>query len=198
MIGLSIEILDLIWFIFLVYWTIAILYEKLTKKRKSMKKRVSLPILLVNRLLIYAALFLIFITPYYRQDFPFVLRIFPNSFIITSIGIVLTFIGIFFAIWARFTLGGNWSGDATFKKEQNLIKNGPYNMVRHPIYTGLTVAVIGSAITENALIVSISIFFILIFSFFRIKDEEKQLMEEFGKDYENYTKKVKTFVPKIL
>lgn len=195
MISVSFDILALIWFLFLLYWTGAFLYEFLTKKSKNIKKRESLPVLLLNRLFIYIAVIILFITPYYEQNFPFDLKIFPNSQIITIIGLVITLIGILFAIWARFTLGNNWSGDADLKNKQILIKSGPYNIVRHPIYTGLTLAVIGSVITENAIIGISAILSILFFSYLRISIEEKLMKVEFGKEYEEYSKTVKRFIP---
>ena len=111
---------------------------------------------------------------------------------------MLAFLGILFAFWARIILGTNWSGDASLKKDQILIKNGPYNIVRHPIYSGLTFAVIGSTITENALIGLIAVLLILLFSYFRIKTEERQMKEVFGKEYEVYSKRVKAFIPWLL
>jgi protein-S-isoprenylcysteine O-methyltransferase Ste14 len=105
---------------------------------------------------------------------------------------------ILFAIWARLTLGGNWSADAVLKKGQTLVKNGPYGIVRHPVYTGITIGIVGSAIAEDTVTGLIAIFFVLLFSYFRIKDEEKLMKERFGRDYEDYARKVKAFVPCIL
>jgi protein-S-isoprenylcysteine O-methyltransferase Ste14 len=70
--------------------------------------------------------------------------------------------------------------------------------VRHPIYTGITIGIVGSAIAENTVTGLIAIFFVLLFSYFRIKDEEKLMKEKFGSDYADYAKKVKAFVPWIL
>ena len=57
-------------------------------------------------------------------------------------------------MWARQTLAGNWSSDVTFKQGRELVKTGPYRFVRHPIYTGLLVMCLGSAIEMGRLPVS--------------------------------------------
>ena len=54
--------------------------------------------------------------------------------------------GIAFAVWARHYLGRNWSGTVTVKQDHELIRSGPYRLVRHPIYTGLLLAILGTAV----------------------------------------------------
>ena len=54
--------------------------------------------------------------------------------------------GLAFAVWARVYLGRNWSGTVTVKQDHELIRSGPYGFVRHPIYTGLLLAMLGTAI----------------------------------------------------
>jgi protein-S-isoprenylcysteine O-methyltransferase Ste14 len=65
-----------------------------------------------------------------------------------SIGAALTIIGCSFAIWARLALGTNWSGRPTVKAEHKLVVTGPYAFARHPIYTGILVATIGTALAD--------------------------------------------------
>jgi hypothetical protein len=54
--------------------------------------------------------------------------------------------GAAFSIWARITLGRNWSAEVTFKQDHELIESGPYALARHPIYTGLFFMALGTAI----------------------------------------------------
>ena len=54
--------------------------------------------------------------------------------------------GAAFTVWARITLGRNWSAEVTFKQDHELIESGPYALARHPIYTGLIVMALGTAI----------------------------------------------------
>ena len=54
--------------------------------------------------------------------------------------------GAAFTVWARITLGRNWSAEVTFKQDHELIESGPYALARHPIYTGMIVMALGKAI----------------------------------------------------
>jgi protein-S-isoprenylcysteine O-methyltransferase Ste14 len=63
-----------------------------------------------------------------------------------GIGLVLFALGLGFAIWARMNLGRNWGTPMTQKDEPELVTSGPYHLVRHPIYSGILVAGIGTAV----------------------------------------------------
>ncbi|MDE2448645.1 MAG: isoprenylcysteine carboxylmethyltransferase family protein, partial [Gammaproteobacteria bacterium] len=65
---------------------------------------------------------------------------------LAGLGIALTAAGAAFSIVARLYLGQNWSATATIKQDHELIRRGPYGLVRHPIYTGTLIAAIGTAI----------------------------------------------------
>ena len=62
-------------------------------------------------------------------------------------GLMLFAVGLGLAIWARVHIGRNWGGPMTQKDEPELVTSGPYRLVRHPIYTGILVAVVGTAVT---------------------------------------------------
>ncbi len=63
-----------------------------------------------------------------------------------AIGLVLFAFGLGFAIWARTHIGRNWGMPMTQKNEPELITSGPYHLVRHPIYSGILVAGVGTAV----------------------------------------------------
>ena len=73
-------------------------------------------------------------------------RFIPDTHALALIGLSLTVAGCVFAIWARLKLGSNWSGRATVKMGHELVTSGPYALARHPIYTGIIVGVVGSAL----------------------------------------------------
>src|SRR5215469_9647828 len=75
----------------------------------------------------------------------------PASAIVWLIGLFLPMVGIGISIWARLTLGANWSGVVTLKKDHELIRSGLYRWIRHPIYTGILLAVIGTALARGHL-----------------------------------------------
>ena len=72
-------------------------------------------------------------------------RFAPPAIWSATLGAALTFAGLAFSIWARFVIAGNWSSYVEFKRDHELIVVGPYTLVRHPIYTGLLLAFVGSA-----------------------------------------------------
>jgi protein-S-isoprenylcysteine O-methyltransferase Ste14 len=113
-------------------------------------------------------------------------------------GLVLTLGGCLFAIWARVTLGKNWSGRATVKAGHELIVSGPYSLARHPIYTGLLLASIGTALAtaEWRCILGLA----LIVSGFaaKIGQEEKLMMQTFPDAYPRYRQRVKALIPGVL
>src|SRR5215467_12702020 len=70
---------------------------------------------------------------------------------IARVGVALTAIGLGFTVWARVQLGRFWSGTVTLKEGHELVRTGPYAVTRHPIYTGLLLALIGSAMARGTL-----------------------------------------------
>jgi protein-S-isoprenylcysteine O-methyltransferase Ste14 len=114
------------------------------------------------------------------------------------LGAVLTAAGLFFAIWARNHLGRNWSGIVTVKEDHELITTGPYSVVRHPIYTGLLLAFVGSAIAvgESRGVLAVAI---VLWSLLRkLRFEERWMREQFGETYEAYSRRVRALVPFLL
>src|SRR5208283_4084941 len=77
---------------------------------------------------------------------PLGLRFVPESTFVRDFGIFLTFVGVGVAIWVRYSLGQYWSGRVTLKEDHQLIRGGPYAYVRHPIYSGLLLAMAGTAL----------------------------------------------------
>ncbi len=61
-------------------------------------------------------------------------------------GLVFFTLGLGFAIWARMHIGRNWGSPMTLKEEPELVTSGPYHLVRHPIYSGILVAGVGTAV----------------------------------------------------
>ena len=76
-------------------------------------------------------------------------RIFPENPVVLWIGLALTALGIGICIWARLSLGANWSGIVTLKQDHELVRKGLYRWIRHPIYTGILVGFIGTAMIKD-------------------------------------------------
>jgi protein-S-isoprenylcysteine O-methyltransferase Ste14 len=134
----AMQICEYLWMGFFVVWVAWALKTKPTASRESASSRLSYTILTV------AAYYLMF-----AGDIPhgfFRSAIFTPTGWSDALGIAITVAGIAFAFWARIYLGRNWSGAVTVKVDHQLIRTGPYRWVRHPIYTGLITAMMGTAI----------------------------------------------------
>jgi len=111
--------------------------------------------------------------------------------------VALTALGIVFAIWARFYIGENWSSAVTIKVGHQLIRTGPYALVRHPIYSGLLLAMIGTALARREPRGLLA--FVLLWLGFWIKSrmEEGFMRKTFGSEYEEYSRSTGALIPKI-
>ena len=115
------------------------------------------------------------------------------------LGDVFALAGVAFAIWARITLGKNWSGAAvTIKKDHQLIESGPYAYVRHPIYGGFLTAVIGTAFTIGTVASFLSPIFLLAVFTLRMRREEEMLTLQFPNEYPSYITRTKALIPYLF
>ena len=111
-------------------------------------------------------------------------------------GLALTAFGIALSIWARLTLGANWSGIVTLKKDHELIRAGLYRWIRHPIYTGILVAMIGTALIKGHLPGWLGFAVILVTFYFKARREERFLRQEFGLGFDEHMRNTGMFLPK--
>jgi len=101
-------------------------------------------------------------------------------------------------VWARRTLGVNYSGHIMVGKEQELVQSGPYRFIRHPAYAGYLLMALGISLGYASLAGLISVFALLLPSLvYRIKVEGKLLSERFGEAYHQYASQVKRFIPDL-
>jgi protein-S-isoprenylcysteine O-methyltransferase Ste14 len=122
----------------------------------------------------------------------------PHSLALAAAGLAITVVGVVFAIWSRVTLGRNWSSMPQVKEQHELVVQGPYRIVRHPIYTGLILTVAGTGLALNKGIGLIMA--VLIFASYWLKSrvEERLMMETFPEQYPEYRRRVKALIPGIL
>jgi protein-S-isoprenylcysteine O-methyltransferase Ste14 len=125
-------------------------------------------------------------------------RVIPDGIAPGLLGIIITIIGLGFAVWARIHLGRNWSSRPGIKVDHKLIRSGPYQFVRNPIYTGILVGYAGTAIVIGELWAFLLILLIMAVFLMKIREEEKFLLEEFGESYAQYSKEVRALIPYIL
>ena len=113
------------------------------------------------------------------------------------LGFVLTTLGLAIAIWARIHLGRYWSAAVGSKAEHRLIESGPYARLRHPIYSGIALAVLGSAIADGAVHAMLGAAILVAAMVAKSRSEEEWLSQEFGPAYGAYRARSWALVPFI-
>jgi protein-S-isoprenylcysteine O-methyltransferase len=125
-------------------------------------------------------------------------RFLPESAAVAWLGFAMTVAGIAFAVWARFVLGQNWSSQVTLKQEHELICRGPYRLVRHPIYSGILLALLGTAIYFGELRGLIAFACFVAGWWLKARTEEALMLQQFGEQYRAYQRDVKALIPFVL
>jgi protein-S-isoprenylcysteine O-methyltransferase Ste14 len=116
----------------------------------------------------------------------------------SSIALALVVAGAAFALWSRFTIGTNWSGVVTLKQDHELMQSGPYHVVRHPIYTGLLTMGLGSSLQYDEVYGFLFLVLAAVMLAFKMRLEERLMMENFPDQYPQYRQHVKAIVPFVL
>jgi len=181
---------DYLWLALGVVWLIGALSVKRTERTQTSISRMR------HLALEVAAFFLVF----GRVQWPGWLdwRFVGDQSIARWIGLALTAIGIGFAIAARLWIGNNWSGRVTIKEQHQLIRSGPYALVRHPIYTGFLLALLGTALVHGELRGLLGFALAALGWVFKLRTEEAFLSQQFGDAYLDYKQRVKALVPFVV
>jgi protein-S-isoprenylcysteine O-methyltransferase Ste14 len=103
---------------------------------------------------------------------------------------------VVFAMWGRVALGSNWSGAvAAVREGHELVQSGPYRFVRHPIYTGLLFAMLGTAFTIGTAASYIAVLLALAAFLVRIRIEEALMVSQFPETYPAYKQQTAALIP---
>ncbi|HZS57896.1 MAG TPA: isoprenylcysteine carboxylmethyltransferase family protein [Gemmatimonadaceae bacterium] len=180
-----------LWFILIVLWLIGATMAKRTINRGRLRQEILI------RLVIVALLVIILRNPTWRHALVSWQNNHSASVLVAWIGVALCAIGVALATAARIQLGRNWGMPATVKENPELITTGPYRVIRHPIYTGILLAALGSALAEGLfwiiIFVAASIYFFLM-----ARQEERLMLQQFPEQYPAYMKGTKMLIPLIL
>jgi protein-S-isoprenylcysteine O-methyltransferase Ste14 len=122
-------------------------------------------------------------------------RFMPPSATAISLGVILTIVGHGLAVWARLSIGRNWSPMIEMKKDHELKQRGPYGIVRHPIYSGFMLATLGTALVYGAWSGVVAVVLIAAGWGYKARLEENALREQFGEEYDRYARRVKGLIP---
>ena len=187
---LALNIISFCWALFAVIWIFAAFATKKSVYQESglQRLRYIIPLLLGWFLLAKG----------HRLSDPLNHRVIPHLDALAWIGAVLCIAGLLFFIWARFTLGRNWSGLVTFKGGHELITSGPYAFVRHPIYTGLLAMVVATVTVLGHIAGIIAMPFVIVSLWVKLRSEEKLMLQKFPNEYAAYSRRVKRLIPFLL
>ena len=179
----------LLWLVFIAFWIAMARGGKVVAQRESASSRLSHYLPLVVAIYLLAA-----------PHIPVALlndRFAPLSLWLVRLGATLTLAGVAFAVWARMLLAGNWSSDVTLKRDHELIVNGPYALVRHPIYTGILLALIGTALAIGEWRAALAVVLVTLAFWRKLQVEEAFMRREFGETYARYAVRVPALIPFI-
>jgi protein-S-isoprenylcysteine O-methyltransferase Ste14 len=187
--GWPVQLIGGLWLLWALYWIIAAFGTKPTREREvSWLRRVPLLALLFGALLVGAR----------RAHGWLSMAVIPGGWFRYWAAVVLVVAGLGFAIWARVALAGNWSGFVTVKEGHELIQHGPYRHLRHPIYSGLLLAILGSALAGGQVRVFVVFVIALIGFFVKSRAEERLMEREFGERYTAYRASTWALIPFVL
>jgi protein-S-isoprenylcysteine O-methyltransferase Ste14 len=111
---------------------------------------------------------------------------------------VLVGLGLGFAVLARIWIGGNWSSTVTVKQDHELIRSGPYALVRHPIYTGMLTALFGTALAIGNGRAALGFAILLFGMIYKMRIEEHFMAAQFGEAYADYRRQVPALLPFLI
>jgi protein-S-isoprenylcysteine O-methyltransferase Ste14 len=177
-----------LWAIWIIGWMIAAFDVKRTRWREPRATAV------YNRAPVMLGLLMLLLAPW----LPAVLtrQLMPFGAELPALGTLLVLLGLLFAAWARWHLGRNWSGTVTVKEDHTLIKSGPYRLVRHPIYSGIALALFGTALADGAAYGFIATALILAGFVLRIQLEEARMRDTFP-EYVDYCRHTARLIPGV-
>jgi protein-S-isoprenylcysteine O-methyltransferase Ste14 len=183
------NIIGILWVAWLVYWAIASIGTKpSTRVQSGSARMLYLVPLIVAGVLLFEPLRLGVLD----------VRVIPRSWEGALVGLVIVVTGLLFAVWARVHLGANWSGEVTVKEGHELIQSGPYRLVRHPIYTGLIVALVGTAVALGSWRGALAVIIAAASFWWKLKLEERWMLETFGDEYRKYQSRAAALIPFLL
>jgi protein-S-isoprenylcysteine O-methyltransferase Ste14 len=180
-----------LWLLFVAYWAVAAMGAKRDASRRLWRGGIGLRLVLILLIAIVVR------SPALREFLAETQRSASHSDILGWAGIALCVLGFGLAISARWYLGRNWGMPMSRKEQPELITSGPYAYIRHPIYTGLILAMLGSAIGVNIswalMLVPVGAYFI-----YSARREEAAMLQLFPEQYAAYMARTGMLVPRLF
>ena len=172
------------WAVFWIYWIAASVGVKAGRTRWARFAYVRVAIILVALLLLR-------------------LRVLKGHRAVThdpwlqGIGLAIFVLGLALAVWARIYIGRNWGMPMSEKADPELVTTGPYSTIRHPIYSGIILAMVGTAVAVS-LYWLIAVALLGAYFLYSAVMEERYMAEVFPDSYPRYKQSTKMLIPFIL
>ncbi len=204
------KLIVLCWLVFYVYWLVSAFFTKRAVWKQSLWKELlyRLPIVVgvillfsgheVPGILVTQRPFRVHLQELWIRHSAWNAMIVGHTPLAQTIAVLVCVLGLVVAIWARRTLARNWSGNVTFKENHELVQRGPYRYVRHPIYTGLLMMVLGTAISNGHVEAFVGCLFFLTSFYIKLGQEEQVMLSHFPDQYPAYRSRSKALIPYVL
>jgi protein-S-isoprenylcysteine O-methyltransferase Ste14 len=176
------------WGVVIAFWIVSAFWVKPTRAQQPLEQRLLYLVLTaVTAVLLNGRARLI----------PWDRAVLPHTVATGILGDFLVLVGLFIAVWGRATLGANWSARVTLKENHELIERGPYRVVRHPIYSGLLLMIIGTVVLVGQVGGFIALV-ICFWAFWMKLRQEEALLTKHLPGYCEYMRRTKALVPFFL
>lgn len=178
-----------LWIAWLTYWWVSARNVKETRWQEPLGSQLLHRVPLLLGALLFAAPSLL----------PLALRrrLLPVGVLAPTLGVLLIAAGLGFSVWARRHLGRNWSSQVVVKEDHALIRTGPYSRLRHPIYTGLLLAFLGTAVIIGEVRAFLAFALLLISFAIKSRAEEARMRKTFP-EYEGYRRETAALIPYVF
>jgi protein-S-isoprenylcysteine O-methyltransferase Ste14 len=110
-------------------------------------------------------------------------------------GVISVVVGLALAVGGAVTLRANYSSTVLIREGHELVDRGLYRFVRHPIYLGALLVVLGLPLATSSWIALPPMLLLIPLILYRIRIEERLLLEEFGEEYRSYMRRTRRLVP---
>jgi protein-S-isoprenylcysteine O-methyltransferase Ste14 len=182
------RLIGTLWGLWVLYWFIAARSAKPTRERESVVSRAAFVLVIAVVVVLLAD----------RWPGLLGLQLIGGGWTRYWCAVALLIAGLGFSIWARAILGRNWSGTVAVKVDHELIQRGPYRYIRHPIYTGILLALLGSGLGAGRVqgLLAFALGFLALW--LKSRKEERWMAREFAERYAAYKRSSWALVPFVL
>lgn len=178
-----------LWLIWGLYWIVAARSVRPVRRREPLAPRLAF----LAQLLVTAVLL-----GWHRWPGWLTTQLIPGGWTRYQIAVALMLVGLVLSIWARRALGGNWSGSITVKDGHELVQSGPYRRIRHPIYTGVLLMILGTGLAAGQVHGLLAFPLALAALWLKSRVEERWMTAEFGERYAAYRRSSWALIPFVL